>query len=76
MTLSDLATAMFKFSPDSAAWKNFAEDCLQRLNVASLTAATGVDAPADFSDYWLSVAAGESEDYDAEGAAINAATGK
>jgi hypothetical protein len=43
-------------------------DCLERLAVASLTAAAGVDTPADFSDYWLSVVAGESEDYDAEGA--------
>jgi hypothetical protein len=32
-----------------------------------LTAAAGVDAPPDFSDYWLSVVAGESEDYDADG---------
>jgi hypothetical protein len=67
MMLTELATAMFKFPPDSDAWKDFAEDCLQRLAVASLTAAAGVDAPADFSDYWLSVAAGESEEYDDAG---------
>jgi hypothetical protein len=68
MMLTELATAMFKFPPGSDAWKDFAADCLERLGVASLTAAAGVDAPADLSDYWLSVAAGESEDYDAEGA--------
>jgi len=29
--------------------------------------AAGVDPPPDFSDYWMGVAPGESEDYDAEG---------
>jgi hypothetical protein len=52
--------------PNSAAWKDVTEDCLQRLAIASLTAAAGIDAPADFSD-WLSVAAGESEEYDDAG---------
>jgi hypothetical protein len=61
MSLTELATSMFKFPPGSDAWKDFAADCLERLAVASLTAAARVDAPADFSDYWLSVAAGESE---------------
>jgi hypothetical protein len=68
MTLTDLATAMCIFPPESDVWRDFAEDCLQRLAVASLTATAGVDAPADFSDYWLSVAAGKSDDYDADGA--------
>jgi hypothetical protein len=36
-------------------------------HVASLTAVAGVDTPADFSEYWLAVAWGESEDYDADG---------
>jgi hypothetical protein len=67
MTLSELSNAMFRFSPTSDAWKDFAADCRERLKVSSLTAAAGVDAPADFSDYWLSVATGASEDYDAEG---------
>jgi hypothetical protein len=40
-------------------------DRRERLNVAYLTATAGIDAPADFSDYWLSVAAAESEDYEA-----------
>jgi hypothetical protein len=66
--LSELAAAMFRFSPMSDAWKDFATDCRERLNVASLTALAGVETPADFSDYWLSVAWGESEDYYAEGA--------
>jgi hypothetical protein len=68
MTLTDLATVMFKFPPDCDAWRDFASDCLERLNVASLTAATSVDVPADLSDYWLLVVAGESDDYQADGA--------
>jgi hypothetical protein len=68
MTLSELANAMFAFPPMSDAWKDFADDCRKRLNVDSLTEVAGVEAPADFADYWLSVASGESEDYDAEGA--------
>jgi hypothetical protein len=67
MTLIELASALFKFPPDSDAWKDFTADCHERLNVASLTGAAGVDAPDDFSDYWLMVAAGESDDYDAHG---------
>jgi hypothetical protein len=66
--LSELAAAMFRFSPMSDAWKDFAIDCRERLNVASLTAVAGVETPADFSEYWLSVAWGESEDYEADGA--------
>jgi hypothetical protein len=68
MTLSELADAMCCFPPMSAAWKDFAADCRKRLNVALLAAAAGVEAPPDFADYWLSVASGESEDYDADGA--------
>jgi hypothetical protein len=68
MTLSELAEAMFVFPPTSDAWKDFATDCRERLNVVSLAAVAGVEAPADFSDYWLSVASGESEDYNADGA--------
>jgi hypothetical protein len=67
MTLTDLAAAMFKFPPDSDAWKDFAADCRERLNVASLTSTAGVDAPTDFSEYWLSVAWGENVDYDVAG---------
>jgi hypothetical protein len=67
MMLSELAAAMFRFPPDSDAWHDFATDCRERLNVASLTAVAGVDAPADFADYWLSVAHGENEDYTANG---------
>jgi hypothetical protein len=54
--LSELAAAMFRFSPSSDAWKDFATDCRERLDVASLTAVAGVDTPADFSEYWLAVA--------------------
>jgi hypothetical protein len=68
MMLSELAAAMFRFSPDSDAWRDFATDCRERLNVASLTATAGVDTPADFAEYWLAVAWGDSEDYDADGA--------
>jgi hypothetical protein len=68
MMLSELAEAMFRFSPGSDAWKDFATDCRERLNIASLTAVAGVDTPADFSEYWLTVAWGESEDYDTDGA--------
>jgi hypothetical protein len=68
MMLSELAAAMFRFSPLSDAWKDFATDCRERLNVASLTAVAGVEAPADLADYWLSVAAGENEDYNGDGA--------
>jgi hypothetical protein len=67
MMLSELAQAMFRFSPMSDAWKDFATDCRERLNVASLTAVAGVDTPSDFSEYWLAVAWGESEDYTANG---------
>jgi hypothetical protein len=67
MMLSELAASMFRFSPTSDAWKDFAIDCRERLNVASLTAVAGVEAPADFADYWLAVAWGESEAYDADG---------
>jgi hypothetical protein len=35
MMLAELATAMFRFSPTSDAWKDFAMDCRERLNVAS-----------------------------------------
>jgi hypothetical protein len=38
MMLSELAASMFRFSPTSDAWKDFAIDCRERLNVASLTA--------------------------------------
>jgi hypothetical protein len=68
MMLSELAASMFRFSPTSDAWKDFAIDCRERLNVASLRAVAGVDTPADFSEYWMAVAWRESEDYDAEGA--------
>jgi hypothetical protein len=68
MTLSELADAMFGFPPLSDAWKDFAADCRARLNVDSLTEVAAVEAPADFADYWLSVAAGENEDYNADGA--------
>jgi hypothetical protein len=68
MMLSELAVAMFRFSPTSDAWKDFATDCRERLNVASLTAVVGVVTPADFSEYWLSVAWGDCEDYDDDGA--------
>jgi len=67
MMLSDLSNAMFRFSPPSDAWKDFVADCRETLNVASLTAVAGVETPADFSDYWMSVANGESVDYDEEG---------
>ena len=67
MTLSALCDTMFRFSPVSDAWKDFAADCRERLGVASLTNVAGVDTPADFSDYWLSVAWGESGAYDADG---------
>ena len=67
MMLSELAAAMFRFPPASDAWRDFAADCRERLNVASLTAVAGVDTPADFSEYWLVVAWGESEDYTASG---------
>jgi hypothetical protein len=67
MMLSELAAAMFRFSPGSNAWKDFATDCRERLSVASLTAVAGVDTPADFSEYRLAVAWGESEDYDNDG---------
>ena len=67
MMLSELAAAMFRLPPDSDAWRDFAMDCRERLNVASLTAVAGVEAPADFVDYWLSVAHGENEDYRADG---------
>jgi hypothetical protein len=49
---------MSRFSPASDACKDFRE----RFNVASLTAVAGIDAPGDFSEYWLAVAWGESED--------------
>ena len=68
MALSELATAMFRFSPASDAWKDFAADCRQRLNVASVTNIAGVDAPTDFAEHWLSVATGERQDYDGDGA--------
>jgi hypothetical protein len=68
MTLSELTTAMFRFSPRSDAWKDFAADCRERLNVASVTGAAGGDAPTDFAEHWLSVAMGESQDYDGDGA--------
>jgi hypothetical protein len=68
MMLSELATAMFRFSPTSDAWKDFATDCRERFNVASLAAVAGVETPAYFSDFWLAVAWGESEDYDEAGA--------
>jgi hypothetical protein len=68
MMLSELAATMFRFSRTSDAWKNFVIDCRERLNVASLTAVAGVEAPADFANYWLAVAWGESEDYEADGA--------
>jgi hypothetical protein len=68
MMLSELAEAMFCFPPMSDAWKDFAADCRERLNVASLAVVAGVEAPADFADYWLSVASGENEDYSADGA--------
>jgi hypothetical protein len=64
VTLSELAAAMFRFSRMSDAWKDFAIDCRERLNVASLTAVAGVETPADFSEYWLSIAWKESEDYE------------
>ena len=67
MTLSELATVMFRFSPTSDAWRDFSTDCRERLGVASLTAVAGVEAPADFAEYWLSVAWGDSADYDADG---------
>jgi hypothetical protein len=67
MTLSELTNAMFAFPPMSDAWKDFAADCRERLNVASLAEVAGIEAPADFADYWLSVASSENEDYDAEG---------
>jgi hypothetical protein len=67
MMLSELAAAMFRFPPDRDAWRDFAADCRERLNVASLTAVAGVEAPADFADYWLSVARGDNEDYTADG---------
>jgi hypothetical protein len=38
------------------------------LNVASVTETAGVDAPTDFTEHWLSVATGEPQDYDADGA--------
>ena len=67
MMLSELAAAMFRFSPESDAWRDFAADCRERLNVASLTAVAGVEAPADFADYWLTVVRGDNEDYTANG---------
>jgi hypothetical protein len=67
MMLSELTEVMFRFPPDSDAWRDFTVDCRERLNVASLTAIAGVEAPADFADYWLSVAAGDNEDYAANG---------
>jgi hypothetical protein len=48
--------------------KNFAADCGERLNIAPVTEVAGVDAPTDFAAYWLSVATGESQDYDGHGA--------
>ena len=50
MTLAALCDAMFRFSPASDAWKDFAADFRERLGVASLTSVAGVDTPADFSD--------------------------
>jgi hypothetical protein len=38
------------------------------LSVASVTGAAGGDAPTDFAEHWLSVAMGESQDYDGDGA--------
>ncbi len=67
MTLSELCDKMFRFSPTSDAWREFASDCHETLGVASLTDVAGVDAPSDFSDFWLSVVAGESSEYDADG---------
>jgi hypothetical protein len=66
--LSKVAAAMFRFSRTSGAWNDFAIDCRERLNVASLAAVAGVETPAYFSDFWLAVAWGESEDYDEAGA--------
>jgi hypothetical protein len=48
--------------------KNFAPDYWERLNIAPVMEVAGVDAPTDFAAYWLSVATGESQDYDGHGA--------
>jgi hypothetical protein len=68
MMLSELAESMFRFSPSSDAWRDFAADCRERLGVASLTDVAGVDTPTDFSDYWLSVVWGDGGDYAPDGA--------
>ena len=44
------------------------EDGMRIAAAVENTIPLGVDTPADFSEYWLGVAWGESEDYDADGA--------
>jgi len=65
--LEFLSIAMGRFRETSDAWRDFAVDCGERLNVSPNSDPTGVVVPPDIWEYWLAVSRGANGDYDESG---------
>jgi hypothetical protein len=66
--LAVLKAIMSRFPPSSHAARDFANECGRVLGVALSMAGPGARVPDDMWEYWTSVVAGRSGDYDESGA--------